>query len=302
MQRINVLTFDVEDWFHLLDNPATEDQSTWDSRESRVERNVDRILGFLADHEIRATFFCLGWIALKYPGVISKINAAGYEIGSHSFAHRQVSHESPFGFAEDLRRSIRVLEDATGKKVRAYRAPGFSITRSNSWAFDILIANGIEIDCSLSRSHFNSRAQGFAQGPLWLKCGAGRLKEFPLSQAHFGGMDLTCASSGYFRLLPYRLIRAHLSRCRYSMSYFHPRDFDVGQPIPEHISPLRKLKSGIGQHSAMAKLGRMVEDFSFVDLQQATEKTDWSVTKCLNTLEPDDWISREIAFESFERP
>jgi len=280
---MNVLTFDVEDWFHVLDDPSGEDVASWSARESRIDRNVDRVLSLLVDEGVRATFFCLGWIAEQHPAAVRRIDAAGYEVGSHSFGHRAVTRLSRIEFAQDLNRSIAALEQVTGKKVRAYRAPGFSITDSTAWAFETLIENGIEIDCSLSPSHYGQTGDALADGPVWIECAAGRLKEPPASGVHWGNIDLASASSGYFRLLPYALTSSLVKRSTYSMSYFHPRDFDMDQPSLKTLSPWRRFKGRVGLRSALAKLHRLLDEFAFVDVGEAVERVDWGAAKCIRT-------------------
>lgn len=272
-----ILSFDIEDWFHLLDVPTTRSPASWAAYESRVERGTERILEELGARGTKATFFCLGWIAEKYPQLIRRIDAAGHEIGTHSQAHQLVYEQSPREFEEDLKRSIGLLEALTAKPVRIYRAPGFSITQASAWAFDLLLANGIEVDCSIfpaSRAH--GGYAGFVRGPSWIDLPTGRLKELPLNLGRFLGRDVVFSGGGYFRLLPYPVIRQQLRRSDYVMTYFHPRDFDAGQPIVEGLSRARRFKSYVGLGGAFGKLRRMLDEFDFVEVGSAVAELDWS--------------------------
>ena len=153
---MNILTFDIEEWFHILDNDTTKAESDWKHYESRLPQNMDRIFSFLEGNNQSATFFVVGWIAQKYPEVIRKIDSLNFEIGSHTHFHQLMYEQSSKQINEDLRRSIHTIEDITGKKIKAFRAPGFSINEKNKWAFDILCENGITHDCSIfpaSRAH-----------------------------------------------------------------------------------------------------------------------------------------------------
>jgi polysaccharide deacetylase family protein (PEP-CTERM system associated) len=279
---VRVLTFDIEDWFHILDNPSTHDEAAWDGFEPRVEQSTARILEELAARGARATFFCLGWIAERYPQLIRRIDAAGHEIGTHSHAHQLAFDQSVAEFDADLGRSIRRLEDLTGKPIRAYRAPGFSVTRSNPWVFERLIEHGIEVDSSVFPAR---RAHGGFQGgygvPSWIECGAGRLRELPMNIGRILGRDIPYSGGGYFRLLPYRVIRGQLARDPYVMTYFHPRDFDPGQPMIPGLSRGRRFKCYVGLASAFAKLRRMLDEFEFVDLRTAVERIDWAAAPVL---------------------
>ena len=136
---MKILTFDIEEWFHILDNGSTREPQQWARYEERIYRNVDRILELLDSHQIKATFFILGWIAQNYPDLVTKIDREGHHIGSHSNLHQLCYELSPKQFKEDTRESIYRLEDIIGKKVTTYRAPGFSIKYENRWALEILL-------------------------------------------------------------------------------------------------------------------------------------------------------------------
>jgi polysaccharide deacetylase family protein (PEP-CTERM system associated) len=144
---MNVLTFDIEEWFHILDNTSTSTDEQWSNFESRIERNMPQLLALLDSSSQKATFFCLGWVARKYPGVIREIDNARHEIATHSDMHQLVFTQERKEFKADVERSIKSLEDLTGKRITAYRAPGFSLTEETPWAFDVLAECGIETDC-----------------------------------------------------------------------------------------------------------------------------------------------------------
>ncbi len=139
---MRILTFDIEDWFHILDHGPAREEKQWDHFESRLDANVERILETLSRHKQRATFFCLGWAARRHPWVVRRIAAHGHEIGSHSNSHRLIYEQTPREFESDLRRSVDVLEQVAGQKIRAYRAPGFSIVSGCEWAFEKLVEAG----------------------------------------------------------------------------------------------------------------------------------------------------------------
>jgi len=280
---MHILTFDIEDWFHVLDNNETRIPAQWASYPARIHANTDRILGILAERNLSGTFFCLGWISERYPEVIRSIQAAGHEIAAHSYAHQLTYEQTPEEFASDLRRCLSVLEDITGEKVRAYRAPGFSLTENSTWLFDILIEHGIEIDCSVfpaSRGHGGFRGFG-ASRPALIECASGRLKEFPVSVWSGLGKPLAYSGGGYFRLFPYSFISTIARRADYVMTYFHPRDFDADQPQLAGLGHLRRFKSYYGLSSAEEKFRRLLNDFKFVDLRTAEQMTDWDTCKRL---------------------
>jgi polysaccharide deacetylase family protein (PEP-CTERM system associated) len=275
---VNILTFDIEDWFHLLDHDATRSVSEWSRYTPRIEENTDRILEMLGETGVRATFFCLGWVAETHPQVVRRIHEAGYEIGTHSHAHQLVCDLGPEAYREDLARSVQLLEEITGAKVRAYRAPGFSITRETAWAFDALLENGIEVDCSVfpaSRAHGGFPEFGSAR-PALVECGGASIREFPINTHPLAGCRIVFSGGGYFRLLPYPVIRRMMSASPYVMTYFHPRDFDPGQPVLPGLPWHRVFKSYVGLGSAFAKLKTLLREFPFVDLAAAEASVDWT--------------------------
>jgi peptidoglycan-N-acetylglucosamine deacetylase len=146
---MNILTFDIEEWFHILDNHSAKTEADWSTYDSRLQQNIERIFAMLERKNSKATFFVLGWIAEQYPEIIKAITEKGYEVGCHSSMHQLVYEQTPSAFAADLDRSLKTLEDISGKKVTYYRAPGFSIREQEAWAFEKLAAASIEVDCSV---------------------------------------------------------------------------------------------------------------------------------------------------------
>ncbi len=273
---MNILTFDIEDWFHILDHKLTQVESQWETFPARIDENVDRILELLSERQLQATFFCLGWIAKRHPNVVKRIASQGQEIATHSHTHQLAYEQSPHEFREDLTCSINTLEDLTGMNIRAYRAPGFSVTHKNPWVFEALYERGIEIDCSVfpsERSH--GGFPGFPAQPTLISMGEIKIKEYPINTVRLLGRDIIFSGGGYFRLLPYWVIKRLMSSSNYVMTYFHPRDFDPKQPMIQDLSCLRKFKSYCGLSSAFGKLGRLLDDFEWMDLAAADKVIDW---------------------------
>ena len=274
---MNILTFDIEEWFHILDNESTKTESSWSNYESRLMLNVDKIFSILAANNIKATFFCLGWVARKYPKVIRRIIDCGHDIGTHSDLHQLAYQQRRNEFAEDLRCSISSIENIAGIKVKAYRAPGFSVMMENKWVFEVLAKNGIEIDCSVfpaQRAHGGFPSFGSAR-PVWIESGGIRIKEFPINLFPLSGKKIIFSGGGYFRLIPYPMIYMMMKRSNYVMTYFHPRDFDYSQPIIPEIRGIRRFKSYYGLKGAFRKFGRLITDFTFINLKEAEKQYNW---------------------------
>lgn len=273
---MKILTFDVEEWFHLLDCDSTKSEKEWVNYEVRIHENVDRILEILDKTDTKATFFIIGWIAKTYPEVVKKI-AERYEIGSHTLNHQLVYQQSRAEFKEDVYSSVALLEDITGKKVKSFRAPGFSIRESEAWAFETISECGIEIDCSIfPANHAHGGMSSFKNiEPSILEYEGVRLKEFPISPKQFLGKNIIYSGGGYFRLIPYSLISKWINSSDYVMSYIHPRDLDAMQPVIKELSLTRRFKSYYGLKGAETKLARMLNDFHFTDLEQANRAVEW---------------------------
>ena len=145
----NAMTIDVEDYFQVSAFAPHIPRESWDSRECRVERNVERILALLNEHDARATFFTLGWIADRYPQLVRRIVAGGHELASHGYAHLRATDQDLAEFSSDVSRAKRVLEDIGGVEVKGDRAPSFSIGRDNLWALDALYETGYRYSSSI---------------------------------------------------------------------------------------------------------------------------------------------------------
>ncbi len=103
----------------------------------------------LDDHDTKATFFTLGWIAERYPGVVREIVANGHELASHGYGHERASDQTPDSFYADINLAKLVLEDLSGCEVKGYRAPSFSIGEQNLWAFECLEKAGYRYSSSI---------------------------------------------------------------------------------------------------------------------------------------------------------
>ena len=281
---MNILTFDVEEWFHILDNDSTKTEKEWSNYEDRLHMNMERIFDLLEHKDQQATFFCLGWVGRRFPDIIKRISDNGYEVATHSDLHQLAYEQDRETFKSDLEKSIKSLEDITGKKIITYRAPGFSIKEENKWIFEILIELGIEIDCSIfpaKRSHGGFESYGHAE-PSIIDINGFQLKEFPMNLFEFSNKKIIFSGGGYFRLLPYWMIKHMMKKSDYVMTYFHPRDFDPDQPIIEELSSFRKFKSYYGLNTSFKKLTYLIEDFDFIDIHTANSLIDWDIQKTIH--------------------
>ncbi len=273
----NVLTVDVEEWFHP---EAVQNQfppETWDKQEKRVEPLIDKLLDLFAQYNARATFFVLGWVAERNPQIVKNIVAAGHEIASHSYSHRMVTRMTPEEFDEDLKKSVQVLQDISGKKVRGFRAPTFSITKQNLWAFDILIQNGLEYDSSIYPIwHDRYGIPDAPRSPFLFQGQNGQqIAEFTMPTIQIGSKNLPFGGGGYLRLLPLWFtmfgIRRFNNEGQSAIIYMHPWEFDPEQPR----LPMGKLQSfrhyGKIKHN-FAKLTHLLKTFDWMAMEDYLEQ------------------------------
>ncbi|WP_405380749.1 polysaccharide deacetylase family protein [Maribacter sp. LLG6340-A2] len=278
---MKILTFDIEEWFHILNNPSTKSEKEWVNYESRIHKNMETIFEILDVSKVSASFFVVGWIAEKYPEVVRMISDRGYEIGSHTHMHQLAYEQDRPTFYNDVERSIKTIEDCIGKKVELFRAPGFSISEENIWAFEVLHELGITTDSSvfpIEHAHGGLKCFPSAK-PSLLKYNGITLKEFPINIQSIVGKSMVFSGGGYFRLLPYNFIKNATVKSDYIMGYFHPRDFDYKQPLIKELSSLRRFKSYVGLKSCKPKLEKWLNDFEFTDIATANEQIDWDQKK-----------------------
>ena len=274
---MKILTFDIEEWFHILDNKETKSIYEWSKFDSRIHIGMDLIYDVLEKTEKSATFFVVGWMAEKHPEIIREISNRGFQIGSHTHLHQLAYQQDRKTFFNDVEKSIKTLEDCSGYKVKSFRAPGFSITKNNLWAFEVLHELGITIDSSVfpaGRSHGGLKSYNLAT-PSIIDYNGVKLKEFPINTNNFLGRPFIFSGGGYFRLLPYKIIKKWTLKSNYVMTYFHPRDFDTEQPIVPGLSLSRRFKSYVGIKNCKNKLEQWLNDFDFIDLNQAKESINW---------------------------
>ena len=280
---MNILTFDIEDYY-CHDNYSQN--FNWDDFPVRIYEPLYKMLDVLDENNTKGTFFCLGWLANHHPDVIKEIAKRGHEIGCHSYQHQLAYRFDRNGFKEDIYKAKSLIENLIGQEVISFRAPSYSITPTNSYCFDVLVELGFKYDCSVFPT---ARECGgypnYGNGvPAIIRCEHGDLKEFPMNIYSFLGKDIVFSGGGYFRVLPYKLIKYMANHSDYIVSYFHPSDFDPGQPNMKQLSLKRQLKNKIGLRGAYAMYRKYIRDFDFVTLGEADRLINWEEMRVLNIL------------------
>lgn len=263
----NALTVDVEDWY----------QSTWDLDAPipyRVVQNTERLLDLFDECEVKATFFVLGLVCEKYPRLIAEIDARDHELATHGYSHRPVNGMSRTEFAEDVRRSLDLIRDVTGKPVYGYRAPDFTIDLRSLWALEVLVENGIRYDSSV----FPVRTprygiQGWYRFPHRIGLnGHSTIIEFPLSTLQLGGQPVPFVGGGYSRLLPSWLTELGIRRINRAQQsavvYLHPYEIDLEEMdhLRARVPFIVRFTQGFNRRAIMSRIRRLSTKLPFTTM------------------------------------
>ncbi|MQA90964.1 MAG: DUF3473 domain-containing protein [Gemmatimonas sp.] len=260
-------TVDVEEYFQVSALEPFVARDRWEEMESRVGQATERLLELMEGHGSRGTFFVLGWIAERYPGLVQSISKAGHEVASHGWGHEKVTTQTRAEFRESVRTSRDALEQITGQEVLGYRAPSFSIVEGHDWALDILVEEGYRYDSSLFP--VRRRGYGYASGrrePHWLERPGGPLLEFPPATLRRFGTNLPAAGGAYFRLFPYGFVEAGLRQAEArgvpATFYIHPWEWDEGQPVFD-VPSFTRIRHYGGLGRTWGRLQRLLRTFRF---------------------------------------
>jgi polysaccharide deacetylase family protein (PEP-CTERM system associated) len=284
---LNAFTVDVEDYFHVANFADRIHPRQWDGFESRVVGSTQRVLRLLDRHQVRGTFFVLGWVAERHPQLVREIAAAGHEIACHGYWHQIIYRQTRDEFAADLRLACSVLQQITGKPVAAYRAPSFSITRESLWALEVLAAAGITHDSSIFPVHHDRYGiPGAPRAPHPIATRHGALMEFPPSVVRLCGQNLPVSGGGYFRLFPLsfttRCYRRLNRQGQPVMFYIHPWELDSDQPRLPCSLPSR-LRHYVNLARTERKLDRLLDRFAFGSITEVLAEGVESVSPAVCT-------------------
>lgn len=284
---MNILTFDIEEWY--------VEKAYRGGREfkyKQFDETFGKLLDVLDCYGIKATFFCVGQLAVEFPDVVKTIAAKGHEIGCHSNTHIWLDKKTEEGLRQDTMEALKALQDVSGQKVTSYRAPAFSITPHNKWAVEVLSYCGIESDSSIFPTNRDFGGyKGFPQDtPCIISHGGATLKEYPISLTTICGKQMAYSGGGYFRLLPYWLVKRTIQQRDYNICYFHLNDLIVEkkkfQSKAEYEKYYKKpgtfknrlvryVKGNVGTGDAYKKLCKLIKEHSLISLSAADGFIDW---------------------------
>jgi len=281
--RINAMTVDVEDYFQVSAFEANIQRNQWDRLPHRVERNTHRILDLFAQHQVKATFFTLGWVAERYPQLVKRIVDEGHELASHGYQHTRVTEQTPEQFRQDLKISRQILEDIGGKPIVGYRAASYSIGAKNLWALEVLEDEGFHYSSSIYPVKHDLYGMPGAPRFAYRPDNAPKLLEIPITTLKILNRNIPCGGGGFFRLYPYQFSKwAYLHLNKYEnqsgIFYFHPWEIDPEQPRQHDLSFKTRFRHYLNLGRMENRLNSLLADFAWDTMQSVflSKQTDTS--------------------------
>ena len=266
---LNVISVDLEDYFHPTEVQMCLGKRNSDSLTSRVELSTARVLELFESRGVTATFFVLGSVARRCPGLIRRVASAGHEIACHSYAHRLVYEMTPDEFKRDTQAAKAAIEDACGISPVAYRAPSYSITEKSFWALEVLVECGFTHDSSICPIHHDRYGiPGFGRHAQMIETRQGPILEVPVATVQLSKVRVAPVGGGaYLRLMPYRYTAAGIRRINNiekqpACIYFHPWEVDPGQPRLAS-GFIARVRTYTGLSKMAEKVERLLSDFRF---------------------------------------
>ena len=285
----NVVSVDVEDYFHAEIFSGVVRRSDWDRCPTRVELNTRRLLELFGTCNVQATFFIVGWVAEKFPHLVREIAALGHELACHSYWHRLIYRLKPEDFREDTHRAKSVIEQVAGQSIYGYRAPTYSIVDASLWALDILVELGFSYDSSIYPIHHDRYGMpGAPRAPFRIRTASGSLTEFPLTTFQFAGHRFPVGGGGYLRLLPTWYTSMGIKRAHNDglpiITYIHPWEIDPEQPrLPvKLLSRLRHYANLSRTHDRLADMLNTETFTSFRESHLAETAEEIDLHACRN--------------------
>jgi polysaccharide deacetylase family protein (PEP-CTERM system associated) len=269
----NAMTVDVEDYFQVsaFESHIAKDQ--WDLLPHRVEKNTQKILDLFAQHNIKATFFTLGWVAERYPDLIKRIVSEGHELACHGYEHIRVTQQTPEQFRADVAKTKKILEELGGQEIKGYRAASYSIGASNLWALDILQEEGFKYSSSIYPVKHDLYGMPDAPRFMYEPIANQNFKEIPITTLRFGDKNLPCGGGGFFRFYPYAISKWAFNRVNNNerqagIFYFHPWEIDPDQPKQSGLNIKTRIRHYLNLNKMENRITQLLTDFNWDTMEK----------------------------------
>jgi len=283
----NAMSVDVEDYFQVSAFSSIIKKDNWRNFHSRVDKNLNNILDLFQENNIKSTFFTLGVVAERHIPLIRRIADEGHELASHGYDHVRVDNFDVAEFRLDINKTKKILENAAGVPVRGYRAPTFSISKKNFWAFDVLAEEGYDYSSSIYPIHHDS--YGVPDAPRFpFKPSSSFFWEIPMTTIKLFEYNIPCSGGGYFRLFPYQIFKYQLMKYnnmegKPGIFYFHPWEFDLYQPKINRVNQIKKIRHYSGLEEMKNKLIKLIRDFSWGRIDEVYAALFYNYPKTIAT-------------------
>ncbi len=269
---INAMSVDVEDYFQVSAFEPYINKSDWDNLEHRVEKNTHRILDLFSEHNTKATFFTLGWVAERYPSLVKRIVNEGHELACHGYEHIRVTEQTPEQFRLDINRTKKILEDLGGQEVTGYRAASYSINTQNLWAHDILVDEGFKYSSSIYPVKHDLYGIPDAPRFCYKPIKNTDFLEIPITTVSIGGKNIPCGGGGFFRFYPYSFSKWAFGKInkgeQSAIFYCHPWEIDPEQPRQQNLSLKTRFRHYLNLHKMEQRIGYLLTDFHWDTMEK----------------------------------
>ena len=268
----NAMTVDVEDYFQVSAFEKHIPRSQWDSLPDRVANNTSRILELFAEHQVKATFFTLGWVAERHPALIRRIVDEGHELASHGYEHIRVTEQTPEQFRADIKKTKQILEEIGGKEVIGYRAASYSIGAENLWALQILEEEGHRYSSSIYPVKHDLYGMPSAPRFAFHPQNTQGLLEIPITTLKILNKNIPCGGGGFFRLYPYQFSKwayryINNKEKQSGIFYFHPWEIDPDQPRQQNLPLKSRFRHYLNLNRVEDRLSHLLSDFAWDTMQ-----------------------------------
>jgi polysaccharide deacetylase family protein (PEP-CTERM system associated) len=269
----HLLTIGLEDYYQVGAFNRLIQRGEWYRFESRLERNTRRVLALLDEHDQRATFFVLGWVADAVPELIAEVAVRGHEIASRGYYHRSIRAMTPGEFREDLARARDALQRASGQRILGYRVADAWFGPDDLWALDVLAEQGYEYDSSIGPIGRRFAAEPWRRFAHTHQFGERTLWEFPISAVEFLGWMIPIAGGNWMRQIPPFLVKPRVEhwhrtyRAPYVM-YFHAWELDPEQPKISAAPWLQRLRTYRNLGQMPERLGHYLSRYRFTSIAE----------------------------------
>ena len=278
VRKLNLLGIDFEDWYHP---ELIKKYHNRESFEPMIVNAIDKIIDWLRKNDTYATFFVVGELLEFKPELLDQILEGGHEIAFHTMNHIRLDEPNYKEiFSDDLKR----FSELTNKKSKGFRAPSFSLSKSTSWAIDILESHGYVYDSSIVP--VQTRLYGIKNAqitPYMISSSlpekndpSGKLMEFPILTTNFLTKQIPAGGGFYLRALPQRILSSAIKNINKidnpATFYIHSWEL-LPELMPKVSLPfIDRFITYYNINKAPEKMTKIIKEFEFTSFERFISK------------------------------